>query len=130
MRTRMSTMGTMGMAVAFLMAMTSALSAQATESKGGPTPASSAPVSATSMDFGAAEADLSGDGMMQVVPLISGWCGTDTTLADDPSLRRARLALVAALFQSGLQLHAGQVILKVLAFRYWYQSTIDVGPRG
>jgi hypothetical protein len=130
MRTRMSTMGTMGMAVAFLLALTSTLSAQATESKGGPTSASSAQVSAASADFGSAEADLSGANMMHVVPLISGWCGTDTTLADDPMLKRARLQLAAALFHAGLQLHPGQIIMKALALRYYYQSTIDVGPRG
>jgi len=120
----------MGMAVAFLVAMSSTLSAQATESKPGPTSVSSAQVGAGSADLGAAEADLSGDNMMHVVPLISGWCGTDTTLAEGPGFARHRLQLFAALFHAGLQLDPAQVIAKAMAFRRWYWSTIDVAPQG
>ena len=128
MKTRMSRTGTMGMAAAFLMAVTSTLSAQGIESKPGPTSASSAQVSAGSADLGTADADLSGDDMMHVVPVISGWCGTDTTLAKGPGLARLRLQLFAALFHGGLQLSPAQVVAKVAAFRRWYSSSIDVAP--
>ena len=127
MRTQKSTW-TMGLAVAFLMAMTSTLSAQAAESKGDITAPSSSQVSAGSAGFGTARVNLSGDGMVHVIPLVSGWCGTDTTLAKDPALMRVRAQLFAALFHAGMQLVPGQIVAKALAYRRWYSSSIDVAP--
>ena len=128
MRTQKSRTWTMGLAAAFLMAMTSTLSAQAAESKGGPTKPSSATVSAGSADVGSARVHLDGSDMIHVIPLVSGWCGTDTSLAKDPVLMRARLEAFAVLFRSGLQLHPGQIAAKVAAYRRWFSSSIDVLP--
>ena len=128
MRTRMSRTGTIGMAGAILLALSSTLSAQYAESLGGATSASSTQVGASSASLGTADADLSGDDMIHVVPLTTGWCGTDTTPPQSPALARFRAQLFAALFHSGLQLGPAQVIAKALAFRRWYQSSIDVAP--
>ena len=129
MRTQMNSRWSMGLAAAFLVAMTSTLSAQATESHGGlSAPSSSAQTQAANPAIGQARVHLDGEGLIFAVPLVSGWCGTDTSVLDDGLRVRMQLRLVAMLLASGTDVLPGSVAMKMGAFRRWFQSSIDVLP--
>lgn len=126
MRTQMKMKVSLGMAAAFLMAMTSTLSAQAMQGKPDVSVSSAAP--------GAAELGFTiirpiyGPGHLTTLPLVSGWCGTDTSVFEDALRARIHLQLVAVLLASGTNVDPGSIAMKVAAFRRWYLSTIDVLP--
>ena len=130
MKTRMSRMWSMGMAAAFLMALSSTLSAQAMEGKGGvPGPSSIAtkPVSAVSFEH-TRGANLQDPGGYHMTTFVSGWCGTDTSVIDNALRVRIHLQLLAALLASGTGVFPGSIAMKAGALRRWYQATIDVLP--
>ena len=129
MKTRMNRMWGMGMAAAFVMAMTSTLSAQAMEGKGGISgPSSSAQTHAVSTSSEPVRASLSDPGALSMSTFVSGWCGTDTSVIDNSLRVRIHLQLLAALIASGTGVFPGSIAMKADAFRRWYQATIDVLP--
>ena len=130
MRTQMKMKVSMGMAAAFLMAMTSTLSAQAAAVKPGISgPSSSAQVTADNVGFTHIRPITASDGFQTTLPLMSGWCGTDPKPAVQAHLRaRVHLQLVAVLLASGTDLSPGGIAMKAAAIRRWYLSTIDVLP--
>jgi hypothetical protein len=118
------------MGAVILMAMSSTLSAQSMQGKDGvpgPSTVASKPVTAVNPDYHYRNVDLSGAGAYSMQSLVSGWCGTDTTVIDNGIRARIHLQLLAALL-SGTSVFPGSIAAKVSALRLWYQSSIDVLP--
>ena len=129
MKTRMNRKLSMGMAAAFVMAMTSTLSAQAVQGKGGISgPSASAPTHEVSTSSQPVRADLSDPGALSMATSVTGWCGTDTSVIDNAFRVRIHLQLLALLLASGTGMFPGDIAMKAGAFRRWYQATIDVLP--
>lgn len=130
MKTRMNTKWSMGMAAAFLMALSSTLSAQAMEGKGGipgPSTVATKPVADVSFEYTRAT-NLQFAGPYSMETFVSGWCGTDTSVIDSALRARIHLQLLAALLASGTGMFPGSIAMKADALRRWYQATIDVLP--
>ncbi len=130
MRTQMNRKWSMGLAAAFLIAMTSTLSAQAMEGKPGVSkPSASAQAADSNVGFTYIRPITKSDDALTTLPLMSGWCGTDPKPAVLDHLRmRIHLQIVAALVASGVGVFPGSIAEKVGALRRWYLSTIDVLP--
>jgi hypothetical protein len=115
----------MWLAAAFLMAMTSTLSAQVAGKGGMASPGSSAG-SSGGISVGTVMSD-SGRGASYLPAPPTGTCGTDTTKpfhfrADD----RATHVIAQQLY--ALSVLPSHVALRMLAYRLWIQSTVDVLP--
>lgn len=127
MRTRMNRTWSMGVAAAFLMAMTSTLSAQDAAQAG--MTGSSAPAT-PGASFGSDTVPLAvGDiGAVWLVPEISGWCGTDTSVFERAIHARIQLQLLASLIAASTGVFPSAIVMKAVSLRHWGQLTIDVPP--
>ena len=127
MRTRMNRTWSMGVAAAFLMAMTSTLSAQ-DAAQAGMTGSSAPAASAAGLgsEPGAlAAGDIDG---VWLVPEISGWCGTDTSVFERATHARIQLQLLASLIAATSGVFPSAIVMKSVALRHWGQLSIDVPP--
>jgi hypothetical protein len=129
MTTRMS--GTSGrwslwLAVAFLGAMTSTLSAQQMVSKGGSAGSNIGQAGAAS----ASTATLGSVSRIdcQAKPAFIGTCGTDTTVFPDPKPLHLRAHVMAARLYAAMFSSPGNLAMQLIAYRLWIQSTVDVLP--
>jgi len=131
MTTRMS--GTSGrcsmwLAVAFVMAMSSTLSAQLAATGGLASPSSASAAACVKVDSFAADANRATD---QIHPPFVGTCGTDCTPPTKPLRSGARDHMVlAGKLAVAMKMFPGHLGLTYASYRLWIASTVDVLPPG